>query len=113
MSQPTWYTEPWMEVLRQAVEREGQSRVARRLDYSAATISLILRGTYNADPANVARRVIERLSQETLVCPVLGTIPYGRCSAERARDFSAANPVRVALWSACRVCTHNPKRQEG
>lgn len=50
----------WLGLLRKAVRAEGgQAAVARKLDYSPATISLVLAGTYNGGTEAIAAKVLE------------------------------------------------------
>ena len=45
-----------------------------------------------------------------VACPVLGVLGRNECLREQAADFSAANPLRVQLYRACRNgCPHFKK----
>jgi len=50
----------WAALLRKAVMAEGsQTRVAQRLGYSPATLSMVLAGTYPADTTTIEEKVLE------------------------------------------------------
>lgn len=102
----------WMSLLRQAVTETSQGKVAARLGYSKAAINQVLNGSYTASTDAIARRVVEVYGDRDVACPVLGTLPLARCAEERARPFSASNPLRVRLFRACRSCPNNPNRDE-
>lgn len=97
-----------LELLRSAVENNrSQVKVAKMLGYSPATISQILGGSYQGAMDKVLARVEEVFGTRTVDCLVLGEILVGRCVNERRTPFSAANPVRVRLYRACRNCENN------
>ncbi len=96
-----------MNLLRQKVTELGQAEVARRLDVSAAAISQLLSGKYQASPDNILRRVVEVFGGLSVDCPVLGEIPLAQCSDERKKPFTTANHQAVALWRACQGCQQN------
>lgn len=93
-----------MKLLQQKVDELGQAEVARRLAVSAAAISQLLAGKYQAAPDNILKRVIEIFGGLSVECPVLGTIPLSRCAQERKKPFAAVNHQAVALWKACQTC---------
>lgn len=93
-----------MKLLHQQVSELGQAEVARRLDVSAAAISQLRSGTYQASPDNILRRVVEVFGGLSAICPVLGEIPLSRCAEERKKPFAAVNHQAVALWKACQAC---------
>ena len=93
-----------MHLLQQKVAELGQAEAARRLDVSAAAISQLLSGKYQAAPDNILRRVVEVFGGLSTDCPVLGEIPLSRCALERKKPFAAVNHQAVALWRACQTC---------
>lgn len=96
-----------MKLLQQKVAEHGQAEVARRLEVSAAAISQLLAGKYQASPDNILKRVIEVFGGLSVDCPVLGDIPLSRCADERKKPFAAVNHQAVALWKACQGCEQN------
>ncbi len=95
-------------MLREAVAREGsQAKVAQRLGYSSTTISQALSGTYGGSLDALLAAVEEVYGTQEIECPILGTIQFPRCVAERRREFSTANPHRVRMYRACKACRFN------
>lgn len=92
----------WIAALRLECQRTSQNRAAKRLGISAATISLVLNNRYPADTASLEARIRGELLSETVECPVLGEISRRVCCDEQAKPFAATNPIRVALYRACR-----------
>jgi transcriptional regulator with XRE-family HTH domain len=96
-----------MKLLTQNVNEFGQAEVARRLGISAAAISQLLSGKYQANPDNILKRVVEIFGGIAVECPVLGEIPLSQCSSERKKPFAATSHQRVALYRACQACPQN------
>lgn len=96
-------TEP-MEILRRAVERDGQSSVARQIGWSATVVNRVLSGKYPGDVAAVLDAVVVNYGAERVECPVLGSLSRKECHEHRTRPFAATNPKRVRIWKACRSC---------
>lgn len=97
-----------LNLLRRAVGETSQAEAARAIGYSPAVVSQVLSGTYRGDVAAVLERVAETYGAETIVCPVCGVIPLGRCAENRRKPFSSANPQSVRL---ARVCPRCPERR--
>ena len=91
-------------LLKRKVAELGQATVARALGYSPSALSQVLSGKYQGDVTNFLMRVDEVYGGSTVVCPVLGEIPLGKCAEHRKRPFAATNPVRVRLYSTCPSC---------
>lgn len=96
----------WLDVLRAAVARSTQRRVADRLGVSQTVICQVLRGSYRGRMEMVESRVRGTLMAATVDCPVLGRISTRRCEDEQRRPFSTSNPTRVRLFVTCRSCCH-------
>ena len=96
-----------MKLLQQKVDELGQAEVARRMAVSAAAISQLLAGKYQASPDNILRRVVEVFGGLSVACPVLGDLPLSRCAEERKKPFTTANHQAVQLWRACQTCEQN------
>lgn len=102
-----------MELLRRAVEDLGsQAAVGRRLGYSAATVSQVLKGTYGGALDAFLTRVEETFDSTEVDCPMLGKIRLPVCVEERRRPFSTCNPHRVRMYQTCRKCRHNTDEKE-
>ena len=77
----------WIDALKAECAKSSQAKVAKELGYSAATISLVLKGKYAGDLKTVERKF--------------------KCVSYRRMKFSAVNPQRIALYKACRNgCPH-------
>ncbi len=92
----------WVEMLREACERTSQRRVARQIGSNPTTICQVLRGTYRHATDDIEAIVRAHLSPESIECPALGRISSARCAQEQREPFSAANPVAVRRFRACR-----------
>lgn len=98
----------WMTILQKNVEQKGGPLVQRELDISAATLSLVLNDKYPANPAKIAKKVMDIYGIDGSVkCPVCGTISPTRCieNYKRAQKIrTAGNPDTIRLYAACRKC---------
>jgi transcriptional regulator with XRE-family HTH domain len=93
-----------MQLLKEKCSDLGQAEVARRLGYSDAAVSNIIRGKYGADLGGFLARVEEIFGTTTVNCPILGEISLRKCAEIKRRPFAATNPLRVQLYRACRQC---------
>jgi len=109
----TMTTEARLDLLRRAVAAGSQAAVARKLGYSAATISQVLSGNYGGALDAVLARVEDVYSPSSVDCPLLGHIGYPRCVSERRRPFSMANPHLVRMYRACKNCANNTDKEVG
>ena len=103
MSEPRWIT-----LLRSARAAHGPTAVGRTIGYSASVVIDVCEGRYKADTGRVEEAVLATLGRAEVECPVLGTIGLDACRRHRAAPFSASNPLRVRLWTACKTCPNNP-----
>lgn len=100
-----------LEVLRQAVEQQGQATVAKTLGYSRSTISLVLAGKYAGRTELVLAKVKEELGK--VACPYSGeVIPLTVCKAMATSKAPTHNRVKMAHWQACRQCPVNCSKGE-
>jgi DNA-binding transcriptional regulator YdaS (Cro superfamily) len=103
----------WIEALRAECARTSQRRTAERLGVSTSMINQVLNGSYRADTSRLEARVRGELLAETVTCPVAGVITRRACQDHQAREFASTNPVRVALYRACRAGCPNSGLKEG
>jgi hypothetical protein len=110
---------PWLAALRAACAQSTQAEVARRLAAltggkypSPAVINQALQGRYQGDLAHLQEAVEAVLLRTPVECPVLGEIGLDECLMNQAARFSAANPLRVALFRACRGGCPNSRMGE-
>lgn len=110
-----WSIQPdWLIALAEACDAENQAKAARRIGYSAATVSFVLNGRYTGDLTAVEAAVRDALMRGTVVCPVLGEIPGEDCRKHQATKYSASNPQRIAVFRACRNgCPHSRIEADG
>lgn len=105
----TWPVQPdWLVALAEACDEQNQAAAAKRIGYSAATVSFVLNGRYTGDLTAVEAAVRDALMRGTVSCPVLGEIPGEDCRKHQATRYSASNPQRIAVFRACRNgCPHS------
>ncbi len=100
--------EPWIEMLDSACQTSTRAAVAKRIDYSPAVVTEVLKGTYRGDLTRVQRAVEGALMKTTVECPVVGEIQQQKCISHQRASFRATNPAAVQLYKACRSgCTHS------
>lgn len=96
----------WVETLAIECGKTSQNKVAKLLDRSATTISLILGRTYPGEMASMAERVRGVFMDAVIACPAVGEMPAQRCQDWRAkaRVFTIGNPERRRMYRACHGC---------
>jgi hypothetical protein len=98
----------WIAALAELVDREGLRGAGKRIGYSPAALSNVLRARYTGDVARVEEKVRGALLGVTVECPVLGTIGRNECLDWQKKPFAATSSVRVAVYRACRGgCPHS------
>lgn len=96
--------------LEQAVKRFGsQTKVAGELNVSSAVVSTLLKDKYPGNVAAMEQRIRGQFMAETVLCPVQGTLSTRSCQDNQALPMAFTNPVRAALWRACKTC---PNRKD-
>lgn len=102
----------WISVLHQECEKTSQAKVAKAMNYSAATINLVLKGNYKGDLNAVEKAFKGVFMNEKVICTVFDELSSDMCLRYQRMKFSAVNPQRVALYKACRSgCPHFKKGQ--
>lgn len=98
----------WLETLRAACEQSSQSKIAQRLGVSAGLINQVLKGSYRHPTRSLEERVKGELMGHCVECPILGEINRKSCIDLQARPLDVTNPIRVAIFHACRSggCPH-------
>jgi hypothetical protein len=92
----------WIVALAEACAKSSQSAVAKKVGYSAPTISAVLGNSYRGDMNRVETMVRGALIGETVMCPALGTMPKNECLDWQAKPYAATSSHRVAMYRACR-----------
>ena len=99
-----------LNLLRREVARTSQRRVAARIGVSAASINLVLSGTY-PNPERMLARIAAVLS--TVRCPFLLTdLPLPECQQTALGRAPTHNPLRMAHWRSCQHCPNRPQEGE-
>lgn len=91
----------WIRELAQACDEEGLRQVSARIGVSPAMTSLAVNKKRDALEF-IKRKVEGSLMIAMMPCPVLGVISRAECLQEQAKPFTAANPLSVQLFRACR-----------
>lgn len=100
----------WVRVLAERCDASSQSKAAKELGYSAATVSFVLNAKYPGDMAAVEKAVRGAFMAERIDCPVLGALPGHQCLENQRRPFAATNHIRVQLYRSCHGgCPHARK----
>lgn len=99
----------WLEALREQCEQHSQKWAGDQIGYSAAVVNQVLKGVYKGDVNKVEKAVKGAFLNETVQCPVLGTVAGHVCLEHQKQPFAAINPVRVKLYKACRNGCKNSK----
>lgn len=96
----------WVQRLAEECDRTSQSKVAARLNRSAALVSTVLRRKYAGDMAAVEEVVRGVYLGGTVACPALGTISTAICRdwMRLAGSYSNETSERVRMRRACRAC---------
>lgn len=101
----------WVLDLAAACDASSQNAVAKRIGYSAAAVSNVLRNRYCADTHGIEQAVRVLLGEGPVECPAIGRITNADCAAwrEKAKTLSSGNPLRVQMRAACRNCERNKR----
>lgn len=98
----------WLAALRAEAQRTSQKLAGHTIGYSAAAVSLVLKGTYTGNLARIESAVQGALLGATVECPVLSTLRRDVCVTHQVRKFAVTNPMRIELYHACRSgCPHS------
>jgi hypothetical protein len=100
----------WVSVLNKEVDAKGAKTVAKELGISRATVDLVSRGQYGANPAKIIEKIKKIYGNDGQIdCMVLGIITPNQC-AETWRKaakigMAASNPDTIKLYHACKTCS--------
>jgi hypothetical protein len=104
----SWGAKPpeWLLALAEECDRPGQSqgKAAGRLGVSPAVVNQALKNAYKGRLDRLEERVRGEFMREVVACPILGEISKRACLDHQGRKYSATNPLRVKLFSACKTC---------
>lgn len=100
----------WVRVLAEQCDKTSQTKVAKVVGYSAATVSYVIKAKYAGDMSKVEQAVRGAFMNAVVDCPVLGELPANECLENQRRPFAATNHIRVQLYRACHGgCAHSRK----
>lgn len=101
----------WLEILRNQVKDRGLGAVAADLNYSKATLSLVLNHKYTSDTTHLESAVLVTFG--TVACPFEGVdISADACRSWQTREVPTSSAWSLRHWSACQACPHNSATQE-
>lgn len=102
----------WVAELARQCNATTASEVARRLDYSVAVVSSVIRANYKGDLGKVEAKTRGAFMGATVMCPVLDEITRDVCIAEQGKRHLGSSSTRAKLFRACRSCVHAHGRKE-
>jgi len=94
----------WVEALATACDQTSQRRVAERIGYSSATVSLVVKATYTGDLTAVERAVNASILNAHVECPVAGNIPLADCIANQKPASRFTNQRQIQFLRTCPTC---------
>lgn len=98
----------WLELLEQAVKKNGLKAVAAELGYAASSLSLARHGRYIGSTARIEARVLEVYGSWT--CPHLNrAMGAAECATFATRPTPTSNPQALRHWAACQECPFRRK----
>lgn len=111
-----WGANPpdWIVALAAECDRATQTQVGAALGCSPSAVNQVLSRSYQGRMDRFESKVRGRYMKATVPCPVLGDISTNDCFANQvqAKKFKATNPLRRALFTACKSCPNREKTSE-
>jgi hypothetical protein len=102
----------WVNTLAQECDATSQAKIAKRIGYTPAVVSLVLQNKYPGNLKNVEKAVRLALMAGTVICPILGEIAEVECDRSQKQPFLSTNSMRVRLFKACRKCEYNETKED-
>lgn len=108
-AEAAWKPAPaWVHTLAEEADRIGQTGAAKRIEYSAATVSQVISNTYRGDLRRVEQMVLGALMAATVDCPVKGEMARNVCLRWQDKPFAITSADRTRMYHACRSgCPHS------
>jgi len=97
----------WVFALTQEIDATSQGNVAKRIEFSPATVSQIVRKTYPSSYSPVEAKVREKLMSADVQCPYQGdAISMETCfrNQDHAKKGAGQSAVRIMMARACQNC---------
>lgn len=96
----------WLDLLKEAVANSNRAAVARELDVSRTTISLVLDGKYPAKTDKIAELVLNTYGK--VDCPHLAVqITLAECRSYHEMNVPTSSPRAMKHWRECQSCSNN------
>lgn len=102
----------WVKVLAERCDsHSSQTKVAAELEISPSAVNQVLARAYKGRIDRIEAKVRGVYMRAVVACPVLGEISTRDCldNQAKARTFKATNPLRRALFTACKTCPNREK----
>lgn len=108
-AEAAWSPAPeWVRRLAEEADRVGQPATAKRIGYSAPTVSQVISNTYRGDLRRIEQIVLGALMAETVNCPVKGEMARHICLKWQEKPFAPTSADRARMFHACRSgCPHS------
>lgn len=100
----------WVRTLAAACDQSSQNKTAKLIEYSAAAVSLVIKGSYTGDLKALERAVNARLENAMIECPVAGELPLAACLKNQKTPLRITNSEQVKFIQTCPKC---PNGQPG
>lgn len=100
----------WLTLLAEAVDASSRAAVARELDVSRTSVSLLLSGQYPGRTDKMAALILERYAR--LDCPHTGKSVTPDYCRKYTGQVPTSSPAALRQWRACLTCPHNPNAKE-
>jgi len=94
----------WVMALARACDESSQAAVARRISYSAPTVSQVLSNTYRGDLVQIEGVVAGLFMSATVNCPEQGEMARNVCLDWQKRPYTDASAMHIHMHRACRSC---------
>jgi hypothetical protein len=101
----------WVVAMAEECQASSQNRVAEKMGWSAATISMVLNSAYSGDLAAVEEGFKGAFEGALVHCPALGGLTSQACREwrKRSRKFTVSNTLGATMFRACNACPRNEK----
>ncbi len=99
----------WIDALARACDATSQSKTAKQIGYSAATVSMVLKGAYTGDLEAVQEAVNAHIMNAAVECPVAGNLPLAKCLEHQTPPDRLTNRRQVEFITACPKCPNYRK----
>lgn len=96
----------WQELLRTAAQGRTIASVARELNVSRPSVSLLLAGRYPGRTKRMAERILATYGR--VHCTFQGREVTAQECARHSGPMPTSSPAALRQWRACQACTNKP-----